>query len=272
MNNILCPVDFSAASINAVEFAVRIAQSHNSSVRLLHVITPDLYTEHLEDAPDEGVNSFHDEPEKRLQSIIEAINTDNKVEISSMEVVEGELIEKLSERIEHERISLVVMGTEGVTDVQEARVGSNTIQMIEETDVPVLCVPENARYTDPRHIIYATEFDTTDREHLQPIINFALGWDARITLVHVNSRLDPDGFQSYVSEMKSYFVYEKLYFEQFVTSEDTHVALEHLLNKEEADMVALVHKKRNFIGSIFHRSLTRKMSYMTNFPMLVFRN
>jgi hypothetical protein len=72
--------------------------------------------------------------------------------------------------------------------------------------------------------------------------------------------------------MSSYFVYEKLSFEQFITGMDKAIALEHVLNEHNADLLILVHKSRNFPDSLFHKSLTKRMSYMTNFPLLVLRN
>lgn len=48
MNNILCPVDFSDASLTAVEFAVKIAKRHSTSIKLIHIITEAEYSRDLD--------------------------------------------------------------------------------------------------------------------------------------------------------------------------------------------------------------------------------
>lgn len=274
MNNILCPVDFSEASINALEYCVRIAEKHNSSVRLVHVITPGEYSDELGRDPDSVITNFEEKPELKLKMILDEINSELPQELSSMEVFEGDLIDKLKQVIEEESISLVVMGTAGVSDVEEARVGSNTVKLIEETEVPILCIPPSATYAPITNIVYGSEFTIDDKEHLQQIINFAYGFDARVTMIQITntSSRNEKKYVEYTREMKSYFVYDKLTYEQFFTDEEIHIAMEHVLNEHNADLLILIHKKRNFFDSLFHKSLTKKMSYMTNFPLLVFRN
>jgi nucleotide-binding universal stress UspA family protein len=272
MNNILCPIDFSEASINALEYCVRIAEKHRSSIRLIHVITPEEYVDELGRNPDQSLKNLEEKPEHKLEKLLNEISSELPLDMSSMGVFEGDLIDKLKEVIEAESISLVVMGTEGVSDVQEARFGSNTVKLIEDTEVPILCVPPNASYVPISNIVYGSEFTVEDKEHLQQIINFAFGFNARVTLVHVSASGEERKYGEYVENMKSYFVYDKLSFEQFITEEDIPIAMEHVLNEHKADLLILVHKKRNFLGSLFHKSLTKKMSYMTNFPLLVLRN
>jgi len=274
MNNILCPIDFSEASNNALEYSVKIAEKHHSSLRLVHVVTPEEYTDQLSNDPEHGVVDYEKQPEARLKKLLDKIDTEASLDLSSMKVTEGELIDKLKEIIESESISLVVMGTEGVSNVSEAQMGSNTVKLIEETDVPILCIPTNTRYTPITNIVYGSEFSMDDKDYLQQIINFAYAFDARITVSHITKSSDAadSDYDKYVKEIMSYFVYGKLTFEQFVTDTETHIAMEHILNKNKADLLILVHKQRNFLTSLFHRSLTKKMSYMTNFPLLVFRN
>ncbi len=277
MNNILCPIDFSDASINALEFAVKIAEVHSSTVKLIHVITEEEYADELRFGDKSGYEEIENKFKQKLKTISEEINKSqsSRYDICNCEVVKGKLIDRIKELIKQYKISLVVMGTSGVGDIKEARIGSNTSQVVENTSVPILCVPKTATYTGFSYIIYGSEFDEEDRTYLQPILNFATAFDSRIYVVHISSgskKLDESDYLDYVNDVRSYFVYEKLSFEQFTTDSDTAIALEHVLNKHNANLLILVHKNRNFMNSLFHKSLTKKMSYMTNFPLLVLRN
>ncbi len=274
MNNILCPIDFSDASLNAMEYAVRIGEVHHSSIKLVHIVTPEEYNERLINDPENAVKDFEKESLQKMNNLLQEVASVSSIKMSSMEVLDGRLIEKLQHIIKDESISLVVMGTEGVNDIVEAQVGSNTLKLIEESEVPILCVPAHSGYKPIKKMVYGSEFSMDDKEYLQPIINFAYGFDARLIVSHITntSGISEEEYNAYISKIKSYFVYEKLSFEQFNTEKDTHIALEHILNAHDADLLILVHKKRNFLKSLFHRSLTKRMSYMTNFPLLVLRN
>jgi nucleotide-binding universal stress UspA family protein len=54
MKKILCPIDFSEVSLNALEFAVAIGEKENSDITLLNIFTPAdfnkiLNTEHVKE-------------------------------------------------------------------------------------------------------------------------------------------------------------------------------------------------------------------------------
>lgn len=276
MNNILCPIDFSGASLTAIEFAGKIAKKHSSTVKMLHVITEVEYAENLSKSEDYYKN-IEKKPAQKLKALADEINKNHSLgyELCSFEITEGDLIEKIADVTEAEKISLIVMGTTGVSDINEARVGSNTVKVIENTDIPVLCIPENIMFYAFKRIVYGSTFSSDDKEFFQSVVNFAVPFDSRIYVVHItnnNDAISDENYQNYVSNMKSYFVYEKLGFEQFITDQETGIALEHLLHVHKAHLLILVHKRRNFIDSFFHKSLTKRMSYLTNFPLLVLRN
>ena len=276
MNNILCPIDFSGASLTAIEFAGKIAKKHSSTVKMLHVITEVEYAENLSKSEDYYKN-IEKKPAQKLKALADEINKNHSLgyELCSFEITEGDLIEKIADVTEAEKISLIVMGTTGVSDINEARVGSNTVKVIENTDIPVLCIPENIMFYAFKRIVYGSTFSSDDKEFFQSVVNFAVPFDSRIYVFHItnnNDAISDENYQNYVSNMKSYFVYEKLGFEQFITDQETGIALEHLLHVHKAHLLILVHKRRNFIDSFFHKSLTKIMSYLTNFPLLVLRN
>jgi len=276
MNNILCPIDFSVASLTSIEFAINIAKKHSSTIKMLHVIAEGEYDENLPKS-DDYYRNIEKEPAQKLKTLVDEINKNNSLDynLCSFEITQGDLIKKISDITESEKISLIVMGTTGVSDMGESQVGSNTIKLIESTDIPVLCIPENIKFYAFERIMYGSTFSANDKEFFQSVVNFAVPFDSRIYVVHITNNKDAisdENYKNYVNNMKSYFVYEKLGFEQFITNKETGIALEHLLHVHKAHLLILVHKRRNFIDSFFHKSLTKRMSYLTNFPLLILRN
>ena len=276
MNKILCPVDFSKASLVALEFATRIAEKHSSSILLVHVITEEEYNIKLDKTQDDILEKIKTEVENKLQVLMNEINVNTwrDYDICSFRILYGDLDEQIINLGEEESMALIVMGTDGASDISEERMGSNTVKVISGSNIPVLSVPGNAAYSDFKRIVYGSELSEEDKMYLRQVINFAIPFDSRIYLIHVSEHEDRTKsiYAEYVEKIKSYFDYRKLSVEEFVTSEEVAIALEHTLNVHDANLLVLVHKSRNFLESLFHKSLTKKMSYLTNFPLLALRN
>lgn len=275
MNRILCPVDFSDACLTAVEFATKIAEKHSSSILLAHVITTEEYDLKLDENREGTLEEISREIEEKLQLLTGEVNVnaESDYDICTYKILYGELTEEIVELSKNENMSLIVMGTNGVSDIKEVRMGSNTVKIIDHAHIPVLSVPANTEYKDFSRIVYGSDLSEEDKSSLRQVINFAIPFDSRIYLVHVSESQEKKkgAYDKYVETINSYFHYKKLKVEEFVTSEEVAIALEHTLNVHDANMLVLVHKSRNLLENLFHKSLTKKMSYLTNFPLLALR-
>jgi nucleotide-binding universal stress UspA family protein len=275
MNRILCPLDFSDASLTALEFATRIAEKHSSSLKIVHVITSSEYNEKLVESGDEAFQLMREEIGTKLGAISLEINdaSEHDYDICTHEMLYGDFTETLTEIIQKENISMVVMGTCGAKDVNEASMGSNTVKIMNKSKIPVLSIPANAQYHDFDRIVYGSELDDEDKMMLRQVINFVVPFNSHLYLVHVteNPEKDTEVYKNYAEEIKSYINYSKLDVEEFATHEDVSIALEHTLNVHDAHLLVLVHRSRNLLSNLFHKSLTKKMSYLTNFPLLALR-
>lgn len=276
MNRILCPIDFSDASLTALEYATRIAEKHGSSLKIVHVITSNEYNDKLVESGDEAFQIMRAEIGAKLGAISLEINdaSEHDYDICTQEILYGDFTDRLVETIEKENMSMVVMGTYGAKDVSEARMGSNTVKIMDKSKIPVLSIPANAVYHDFDRIVYGSELDDDDKLMLKQVINFLIPYDSHLYLVHVteNPEKDKEAYKNYTEEIKSYINYKKLDVEEFATHEDVGIALEHTLNIHDAHLLVLVHRSRNLLSNLFHRSLTKRVSYLTNFPLLALRN
>ena len=218
MNRILCPVDFSEASLLALEYATQIAEKHDSSLKIVHVVTDSEYNEELNTHGEKAFDILKEEISSKLGALALEINdsTVRGYEICSYEVLFGDFVEKIIEIIEKENTSMVVMGTYGAKDVSEARMGSNTVKVMNKSTVPVLCIPSKAEYYDFERIVYGSELDENDRLMLQQVINFALPYDSHLYLVHVaeDAKKKDRDYKKYADEIKTYFSYRKMEVEE----------------------------------------------------------
>lgn len=138
---ILCPVDFSPASLAAVDYALSFAQQVNARLVLLHVVEWFLDQAALAGASPELARYhrvLHDEALERLEALIPAAARDwCRAEAL---VAHGRPYERVLEAASDQAASLIVMGAQGRAGVRLAFFGSTTQHVIRGAVCPVLSV------------------------------------------------------------------------------------------------------------------------------------
>lgn len=198
MKKILVPVDFSKASITALEMACEIAKKANSTVIALHVVeeaTPESFKVSGEGHP----NDFEDrlftmklleKSKKQLEKLVmdpkfSSIKLDGELRM-------GNPFHGMNTIITEQKVDLVVMGTRGHSRLEEMIIGSNTEKVVRHSKVPVLTVHKKPTKVNFKNIVYATSM-SKDEEKFSKIIRTAQDlYNSKIHLVRVNT---PGDFQ-----------------------------------------------------------------------------
>ena len=275
MNKILCPVDFSDTSLNAIEFAVEIGKKFHSTVTLVHVFTESDFNKIVGEASiGRSFKELLGMATTKLKKLADQINEDYKPDgllncDYRMEL--GELTDRILDMITEGQYDLIVMGTTGISRVQGVFFGSNTEDVIEKAKVPVLCVPNSASYSGFNKIVYASDFMKEDRMAIQEVISFATLFDARISVLHINLRDDEENYNEFIEELKSFIQYKKINFVNKRFKDDIGLGIEEFMQDENSDLLVVYKKHRGFLGSMFHKSLTKTLSYSTDKPFLVLK-
>ena len=139
---ILCPLDFSPASIRALEYALSLAQRADARLILMHVIE-----DVLSDAASQAmalanlsVSEYYQHLEKDAATRLKAVLPDDARVWSRPEerVVKGRAYDEILKVVADERVDLVVMGVQGKGVVNRLMFGSTTHRVIREAGCPVL--------------------------------------------------------------------------------------------------------------------------------------
>lgn len=145
---ILCPVDFSEASLRALEYAEALAQECSAELTLLHVMDASLHLRDYMAAERRAeVAQLHAaaraESLRRLRQLIpDRVKTYCHTETEASEgVVYGEVLRAAADR----RSDLIVMGVQGRGAFDLLVFGSNTARVVRRANCPVLVVPAARR-------------------------------------------------------------------------------------------------------------------------------
>lgn len=152
---ILCPVDLSSFSLEAVKLGVQIAENSKAGLYLLHVIDnpfDELYLTPITETDPASLALYSTEPVKRAK-IMETTIDHSKVLLKQFchEYVEhlpkvryivdtGDPFEKIIDAAENQRIDLIVLATHGRTGIHRLLIGNVAEKVVRHAPCPVLTV------------------------------------------------------------------------------------------------------------------------------------
>ncbi len=276
IKKIICPVDFSPTSENALRYALRLADHFQAEISLLHVMLPEMEVatevplsmpvvnrRQLDDAKEE-LQHFSD---RVLTSVIEQLKH-APVLYRDLEVgAPAPMINQIAQR---EEADLVIMGTHHPEQASWL-FGSIARATIQRPNVPVLIVPDHYRYTSPQHITFATDLRTTDPLHLLETASLLRSFQPIIRCVHVTTPDEP-AHDLDLTDFARIFNDEAqdcpITFHE-LEEEDVTVALEQFNIVYHTDLQVMIRPKRGFLEGLFHYSQCKRTAKQTEVPLLV---
>lgn len=270
--NILVPTDFSPCADHALSFAALLARRTNQGLTLVHVYTPvDLANTAMIDFVEREMESAKDEITLKLTELSQKVALDNNISCDhSLRV--GGLTENILEEARHANSGMIVMGTEGASGLTKLLFGSRTNQVIEHSDYPVLAVPIQTPLALPKKIVFATNFFDSDLDTLKQLLEFVRPWHPEIYLLHVsheNMRSERDYIETFSLAVMNETNYKHVYYYVLPHDSDER-GIELFIKSVNADMLVLSTRKRNFIERLFSASLTKRIAYHLQVPLLAY--
>ncbi len=263
MKTILAPVDFSDASINSLSFAAEL--SRRSSARLVIVNI---------------LQKGEDEKEARIK--LKSMESDLKNSFGSginceSFIAHGDLITALKKIMAVQQPDLIVMGTKGASGLKKILIGSNTVNVISKTRVPVLVIPEVARFKNffkkgKNRIVLATDLDSLENEEaldiLKEIALLIIEPKIRVLSVRSKNASLTDSKRKERDFLLSLFNPEIESDRVTIFSNSVIGGINFYLNKETLDTGLLAMIARDS-GHLIQKHYTREMASHTHLPFLV---
>ena len=152
---ILCPVDLSIFSLEAVNLAVKVAESSGAALYLLHVIDnpfDELYMSSLTEVDPALIEMYQNEPAKRAKVLRRTAEHSEvllkqfchpwieKLPKVRYLVATGNPFERILDAAEDQRIDLIVLATHGRTGVKRLLIGIGAEKVLRHATSPVLTV------------------------------------------------------------------------------------------------------------------------------------
>jgi len=285
IDRILVPVDFSENSINACQYALGLAEKLHSEIMLMHsyffpVINSIDYGEglsyvvNINDTITEIAQKAKEDLLLLYNNLAKQIEEKKYKNVKlNFTLTNGNPSNEIINLYKKYSPDLIIMGTRGNTVNKREHFGSVSATTINETNVPVLAIPEVSKYIGIGriNILYATNFDESDYKALKKLMTLVYLFDVKIHLVHIGER-DNEKIEK-IEHLNSVFnnLYPGYELEcSIIESNNVIKPLETYIQNKSIDIIAMTTHKRNFITSLFYPSKTKKLLFQTDTPLLVF--
>ncbi|KAF2328030.1 universal stress protein [Flavobacterium ginsenosidimutans] len=273
MKKILFPTDFSDAATNAFVHALEFAKVVKAELILLHTFEIPVYDSQFFPENYAAIYSsielakfemFKDEIPK-----LRAIAAERKLEdiVIKHRLMDGDLIYNLKNAVEEDNVDFVIMGTNGASDWTKFFTGSNTNSVISGVEVPVLCVPVDAKYKKIKTIGFTTRYREKDKKELKKILKIAKKTDAKVKSLYVRTS-NSDVSDATIKEWEKEFADENVEFLVLPSDDVKETILDFVLYKD-IDILTTITHKRSFFESLFDSSFSKKISKEVQIPVLV---
>ncbi len=269
MKNIIIPTDFSKNAGKALDFAISNFNDPETVFWLMHVyrmpysgavVSIDLDNLLKEDREDD----LRDE-------LIAARAKFPGLQIKG-HAIQGTFVDVISKIVDKESIDMIVMGTTGATGAKGVLLGSNAANIVKNSRIPVLLYPNDCGVTSLKKVVFAT-----DLEHVKgydtflPIRQIIKETGAELNILHLEDSADEP-----INSERESLLLDTIFVDLphgFQVKELKHPEEDILDYAQEinADLIVVVARNYSFFERIVHRSTSRKLSMLTNVPLLILR-
>ncbi|EJL62821.1 universal stress protein [Flavobacterium sp. CF136] len=273
MKKILFPTDFSEAATNAFIHALEFAKIVNAELILLHTFEIPVYDSQFFPENYAAIYSsielakfemFKDEIPK-----LKAIATERNLEgiVIKHRLMDGDLIYNLKNVVAEDNIDFVIMGTNGISDWTTFFLGSNTSSVISGVEVPVLCVPIDAKFKKIKIIGFTTRYREKDKKELRKVLKIAKKTNAKVRSLYVKTTASDVSLET-IKEWEREFSDENVEFLVLPSDDVKETIIDFILFKD-IDILTTITHKRSFFESLFDSGFTKKITKEVSIPVLV---
>jgi len=276
MKKILVPTDFSPNAAKALNFAAQIAKAAHAEILLLNVFdvvdTPFRdktaleikYNLPMEQALQLELDEEKKEVEETMQLVINTL------------VYGGPVVPSIIQAATENNADMIIMGTLGDSAFKEKLLGSITAAVIGKATIPVLAVPLLSEWDIPKHVLIVVNHFEEQPAIAGPAFEIAALFNAKVT-VAVFTDKDKAVAVDYVENARGVLAYEEklkaVYKDTVLEPERLYghkfqETLDEYIDENYVDILVMLTHKRSIAETIFNRSMTKKMSYHTNIPLL----
>ena len=267
MKTILIATDFSEASRNASLYGLQFAKAINANIILFNAYKIPSAATGL------GVSvSRYDammQTDKRL--LEEADFLDPQRAIIEIICDEGLAEDAIINIANEKKVDFIITGMKGSGKNFKKIFGSTATSLAKSSNIPVIIVPEDAKFKNPDVIVFANDINIdSDKEIPEKIIAINQLFKSKLYVVKVIKNENEERFEVYDTPQKFKKTFQVLDTSfQYPVDTDIRHELNVFIKKHHAGMLVMMPHKHEWLERLFRKSDTKDIIFHTQIPLLV---
>ena len=214
LSKLLLPVDFSDRVQGPARYARTLAHRFHASVTMLHVLPPPHYEFGAMEIGGPMLAELYATRSSHLRQQLDCFLAQELADVPTERLVlEGDPARRIVQHAQENHFDLIVMPTHGYGRFRRFILGSITAKVLHDSEVPVWTgahledAPASGDVEFNR-IVCALDLGAHSRDVLQWAVRFRDQYQARLTIVHATSPLDPELLETFDPDWRLQFEVE----------------------------------------------------------------
>jgi len=269
MKTILAPTDFSASSINAVNYAADLASAINAQLVLFNAVQFPVAVSELS-LPESVMDEIIEMGNNDLEELVNKVKnrTNEKIAISS-EVMFGTVEQQIELMSARKRPLAIVMGFKPGKTFQRGLMGSTLFHTMNHIPYPLLIVPENFQFSQIREIGLACDLENiAETLPFETIKEWLSLFKARLNIVYVtvnNKEFRASQLSESISIKNRFQSFDTAF--HFLEGSNLGDELNHFAKQKKLDLL-IVMPRTNGMYRLFHKKHSKNLITHNQIPVL----
>lgn len=275
MIKIILPTDFSDNAYNAITYATQLYKDVEATFYLLNTYTPTVYQpEYIIHSP--GQIGLGDLYQKNSETQLETLKTRIAKEFANEKhtffthSAFNLLVNEIAEIIKNENADLVIMGTQGATGAKEIFLGSHTVQVLKKVNCPLIIIPSNFVYENPKEIMFPTDYEVVyQRDQLKELLSIAENHQSSIEVIHVAEGYELKETQERNKQKLDVVLGKIAHLHHDLPNQTVIAAINSFQMKKRMNLLVMIKNKHTFFERLFIEPVIKKISFHVTIPFMV---
>jgi nucleotide-binding universal stress UspA family protein len=182
----------------------------------------------------------------------------------------GFAVSEIKKFVKEDGVDLIVMGTKGAEALEDKLFGTNTVNVIEGVECPVLSIPVGVMYTPIKNIVFATNIDEEEVESIKYTVKLSAQLKAHLYFLNIQKE-EPENVKTVIQYALSNLIHKYEYKEMsfhMLEKKDIIEGIKYFSNQKKAELIVLSTHHRNLFKKTFSKSITRNLVSKLKIPVL----
>jgi len=269
MSELLVCVDFSKSSINALNYAVVLANKLGYDIMMVWVNKPESYDSLI--AYDN--QNLKLEIKNRFEELIKTYAPKLKKGTIKYKLRKGKIYQEIVNQAKYDDAQMIVAGTHGVSGFEEYWIGSNAYKIVTYSPCPVITVRQDFKIKETiSKIVLPIDSTLETRQKVPFTAQLAKPFDAEIHILALYSsslKSIKNRVNSYVQQVAKYLDEENISYkiESIEASNITNSTINYAVNIN-ADLISIMTEQETSTSNIWLGNYAQQMVNHSPIPVI----